>query len=499
MKIRFAIKDIMFQTYQTVSDFLSEKNFIKKFLLSFGIYFLAFFSLIQADYLYWDDMKRVHGIQNYATASRPLNEFLVRLMFFDIHTHDISPITHLFSFIFLALASLLLVKIVSKEITYKRVLLSCTLGLSPYFLQNISYKFDCMFMSLSLVCAIYPFLFFKNQKLFRIHCVLGLILTMTTYQVSVSVWLMLFFYLLFREEVLCTEISYKKFFKTSFVSLLLFSSICVATFVITNHFNDNGWVRSHSRLCDLSDCPHIILTNFNILTDYIFAHWSSSVLSYFLIALLVVFILHLSILSLKARNDFSKTDNLLLGLGTVSLILFSVIAWTLFFTKLVLEPRILIGFGCAVSLMLLDCSLISYKRLKPLVSILSIIIFWQFFIFVARYGNLLTAQQQYETYFFSRLATQIDEHNIKQLYIKPGKLQSPLVKIKSDKSPLYNHLVFFHLEQPSWPYDYLNVLMGSDIRSCTDRSQTQRVVLYTSSLFSLTKINNTCVQVDFFK
>jgi hypothetical protein len=123
---------------------------------------------------------------------------------------------------------------------------------------------------------------------------------------------------------------------------------------------------------------------------------------------------------------------------------------------------------------------------------------WQLFIFTARYGNLLTAQRQYETYFFNRLATQIDEHNIKQIYIKPGKLQSPLVKIKANKHPLYNHLVFFHLEQPSWPYDYLNVLLGANIQSCFNKKIEQRTVLYTSHLFSLTKINSTCTQVDFF-
>ncbi|MBO7332042.1 MAG: hypothetical protein J6U64_00060, partial [Alphaproteobacteria bacterium] len=90
---------------------------MKRFLVAFGIYFLSFFSLIQADYLYWDDMKRVHGIQNYATASRPLDEVLVRLIFFDTHTHDISPVTHLISFFFLAVASLLLVKVICTRLT----------------------------------------------------------------------------------------------------------------------------------------------------------------------------------------------------------------------------------------------------------------------------------------------------------------------------------------------------------------------------------------------
>ena len=487
------IKDIVFQTHQTFSSFLSEKDFVKRFLVAFGIYFLSFFSLIQADYLYWDDMKRVHGIQNYATASRPLDEVLVRLIFFDTHTHDISPVTHLISFFFLAVASLLLVKVICTRLTYKRVLVSCALGLSPYFLQNISYKFDCMFMTLSVVFAIYPFLFFKNKKLFYIHSVFGLILTMMTYQASVCIWLVLFFYLSFRGRLS------PNFFKTSFISLCLCGAVCVFTFLITDHFNHNGWVKSHSRLCSFSNCPQVILQNFNTLTDYMFSHWSSSVLGAFFVILLLVFSAHLIFLSIQLKSNLSKTDNVLFGIGTVSLMLCSVIVWTLFFTRLVLEPRILIGFGCVVSVMLLDCSLISSKIIRRVVFVFSFLLIWQLFIFTARYGNLLVAQRQYEVYFFSRLATQIDEHHVSQIYIKPGKLQAPLVKIKAEKHPLYNHLIFFHLEQPSWPYDYLNVLMGANVRPCSNKKQEQQTVLYTSDLFSLIKINNTCIQVSFSK
>lgn len=54
---------------------------------------------------------------------------------------------------------MILVKIIFKKQNFWALLASVTLGLNPFFLQNMSYKFDSPFMALALISPIIPFLF----------------------------------------------------------------------------------------------------------------------------------------------------------------------------------------------------------------------------------------------------------------------------------------------------------------------------------------------------
>lgn len=83
---------------------------------------------------------------------------------------------------------------IRKKLDYIGVLASIPLGLSPYFLENLSYKFDATFMSFSVLCTIVPFLFRERLVAFFISSVVCLILMYCSYQASNGIYIVLSLY-----------------------------------------------------------------------------------------------------------------------------------------------------------------------------------------------------------------------------------------------------------------------------------------------------------------
>lgn len=202
----------------------------RNLIFIYAIYFIALFSLILANFNYIDDNERnIFGHYEFNIWSRysasifsgilSLNpKFLLTLF----------PLTLFISILFLSLSSLILIKIINKDLLDKKIALfaSIAVGLSPYYLENLSYKFDSPFMSLSILVSIIPFLFIRNNRNFIIVSTICLLIMITSYQASSGIYIMLTLFLVFKGIL---NKNYKKAFYLC-ISAIISYIICLIIF-----------------------------------------------------------------------------------------------------------------------------------------------------------------------------------------------------------------------------------------------------------------------------
>ena len=104
---------------------------------------------------------------------------------------DSFPILYFITIAALALWLICLVKIVNGRLAYFGIMAALPLGLSPYFLGNLSYRFDTPFMALSVAVTMVPFLYLRRPSLFATLSIVALLVILTTYQASNGIYILL--------------------------------------------------------------------------------------------------------------------------------------------------------------------------------------------------------------------------------------------------------------------------------------------------------------------
>ena len=184
----------------------NKKEFISSVLFLFVIYFLSIISIIRTNFNYIDDLRRC--VDNYGldgVFSRHISKHLSHLLHANSHITDISPLPQLVACIILALAGFVLVKTVCNKTNKLLLIASLPIGLSPYFLECFSYKFDSPYMALSIFASVFPFLFMQKKRwLYSLVCIVSILVMTMTYQAASGIFIMITLYLFF------TNLVYKK-------------------------------------------------------------------------------------------------------------------------------------------------------------------------------------------------------------------------------------------------------------------------------------------------
>nr|MCR5763540.1 glucosyltransferase domain-containing protein [Treponema sp.] len=184
--------------YRPFSSFIKSINFDsnsqKSFGLLFLLYLLGFSSIIRANFFYVDDYRRnAFGVRSWDRYGRYIDDILSPIVHGSKYLCDASPLTHILSALILAYSSFLVIKILKnddkKKITFLNLFAIMPLGINPYFLENISYRFDCPYMSLSILASIVPFCFYKSGlALYSLVSIIGILVTDMTYQASSGIY-----------------------------------------------------------------------------------------------------------------------------------------------------------------------------------------------------------------------------------------------------------------------------------------------------------------------
>ena len=366
------------------------KNFLVPFLFMSGIYVIGITSIIRANFLYIDDLGRtINGYRGWIGFSRYINDVLAAFIHADIRITDISPLTQLFAALIIAAASAVLSFVVSEgKITKTMLVASLPLGLSPYFLECISYKFDSPYMALSIFISVIPFLFMSNRSVYFLFSFVGMLIMAMTYQASSGIYILVVILLSFQNW------NEKKRTPGEILRFIIISGLAY------------GLAMTVFRLFLMIPMPVDI-------GDYV------STSSYPL-KQLVPGIFHNFVMYLKLVNsDFGKIWKILLLMSTVCFVVKSALCSkrnrvvSAFAAVLILillcaasfgvylalikplySPRAMYGFGVFIAL--INVYIVMGNKKVLIVPVLALC--WCFFVFSFSYGNALADQKRYNDF-----------------------------------------------------------------------------------------------------
>ena len=420
-----------------ITDCLSEINFnyfIKPALFMSGIYLLGILTIIRANFLFLDDLGRAAiGYRGWYGWSRYVSELSSIFVHGGTNLTDISPLPQLLAILILSCSSVLLVYIIGNgKITITRLLASIPLGLFPYFLECLSFKFDAPYMSLSILACMVPFLFIAHKKAFIFISIISLLVMCMTYQSISGVYLLIVVILCFRDW---------NSLRKSNREILSFLGTAVATFCIAmlifrfflmKPLDDYASTAMHPFPQMISGVLSNIKNYIEIINQDLGVIWKAG------IAMVLLFFITQSISQSSQKKPFSFIISLLVI--AVSFIL-SYGLYILLETPLFL-PRALTGFGVFLAIL---CVYIVAEGKKPAI-ITVIALNWCFFVFAFSYGNALADQKRYAEFRINLLL-----HDLSALYpdfngeIMPIQLKNsidfaPTIKNIAKQNPVIERL-----------------------------------------------------------
>lgn len=197
--------------FHNLKDYIKRNKFVLSLIL--GVYLLVNINISLAEYPYIDDIGRqILGYTGFSEHySRYLSEFSARLIQGGAHLTDPGLTTNIITAFILTFAStiLLFVLFPSKKVTPVLALASTVIGINPWFLEPLSFRFDNPFMSLSILVSILPFIFWESRKLFSVCSVVCIYLMCNSYQASSGIYILMTLTLLFLEVVYSGKLNIK--------------------------------------------------------------------------------------------------------------------------------------------------------------------------------------------------------------------------------------------------------------------------------------------------
>lgn len=164
---------------------------LKPFIIITMIYLISYYPIIRANFYYGDDLQRaLFGLKGWSNFSRFTSDILSGFIHTNNYLTDISPLSQIIATFLLSLSGVVIIHLFkkNKKVTFTNIISVLPIGLTPYFLSCITYKYDSPYMALSIFASIFPFLVYKNNKkskiLFSITLIIGTIIMCTTYQAA---------------------------------------------------------------------------------------------------------------------------------------------------------------------------------------------------------------------------------------------------------------------------------------------------------------------------
>ncbi|MFM0784402.1 glucosyltransferase domain-containing protein [Streptococcus suis] len=357
------------------------------FAILFGIYLLGISALLKANVYYNDDNWRFSGgSRGWDDWSRFFTERSSIYFFGGKFAVDVSPYSQILAVAILALVGILLLGLLYKRkaFTIWEVVALVPLGLNPFFIVNLSYKFDAPFMAFSLLAAVFPLVFrFSGARWYVLACFLGSLLVMTSYQASFGIFPMLVILLLLR---MWQEKGWHQELVDFFwQSLLGYGAGALYFYIVVMIAPRKDYL--DVSIPALSEIPEFLLKNY---TAY-FSKVLDGFTPLWLISTLVILGSFLVYFISKKRNLIGFSFSL------VSLVLMLLLSFG--FYPILVEPQLnnRAMYGLVVVIVL--CGLVIVERGRRSVLRLPILVLsYIFFVYALVYGNALATIADYRKF-----------------------------------------------------------------------------------------------------
>ncbi|KAB3446683.1 hypothetical protein F9Z78_14755 [Escherichia coli] len=319
-------------------------------IYSIAICFIYTGALIINGNYYIDDFGRsLDGYTAWTMNGRPVAEILMLAISFGEPLADISPLPQLLGVIFISLS----IAIIGQKTLSDRPFLACLslapIITSPFILSNLSYKYDAATMGLSILLSTIPAcLSFKKQKTDIAISTILLIMVLCLYQPAINAFIIISI-TVFVIECNVKERDLKSLIAKALsciLSLILYNYI-IAKHTIKNHYNTQG-----SQILGANEIIDGICKNISTFNIFMHDIMTAPMIAISLTSLVIS--ITFIIIKIKHNNKVSRsTLSSIILIFSIPSIMLMIYGPLLLLKNPVYHPRVLIGFGFALSSLLL--------------------------------------------------------------------------------------------------------------------------------------------------
>ena len=426
-------------------SFFKDKDFLKHFGFIFGLYFIGYFGFLTSDFLHVDDNVRIL-LQKplFSRDGRFLSEILSYLFHTSYpHINNNAPINQLIAIIFLSLASMALVKIVNKKISYFGLVASLVVGLSPFYLDCMAFKYDSPYMALATLCAILPFLFIRRLSLFFIVSVIFLLCMWNTYQTNNGIYIVLAMFItlnLFLQNANLEQI-YKFIFSSIFAFVI---SGVIYKFAFMPFRPQYEYIDKMVEAISFSDIWNKIILFIPNIENFI----EDALIVQLFLAVCVLFAIT-KISQIKAKSYifsiFFIVMFLVVGFYATHGMLFVISG-----LNFIINPRNFIGIGAFMAILLIDMLNSKSKFINLSFKAISIITAYHLIVFSTTHINTLNMYKKYidfrisQVYAFLQNSEKYSDYEIKLANLNLLGVTKPLALALEYSTLAANHINAFY-------------------------------------------------------
>ena len=412
---------------------------------------LLLYPILRADRPYNDDLKRaLLGRASWDSNGRPLTTLLMRaLQAYDHTMVDIAPLSQVGAVLLLAWIGARLAVRHVRATPWLAALLVFPLGAQPFFLENLSFRFDALSMALAVVLAAWPLLMPDGRKAWQ-RGVLCLFASLCLYQPATNVFLVFALLEVWQRQAGGTEAStWLRALGRRALQWLL--AMGIYELLVGMHIS--GWVkRQAAPIRGLHELP-LLGRNFARFYGYVGdafnGHWWG-----LFAPVLVMLALAPMAIGLRHARGRAPLPAALLGLCALAMPLAALVAALgpmLVLREPEIRPRVLIGVGAvlAAGLLAVHAWLSRWRPGVRVSSVLAGVLASSMLVIASAYGNAMAAQQRMERHVASRLADDLAvlsaTHPVTALEVSGSVGFAPLADHAAVEFPLLRSLVPIYL------------------------------------------------------
>lgn len=423
---------------------------------------LVLFPILRADRYYSDDVTRaITGFYGWDANGRHLAMLVMRLLQFNLrHLVDISPLPQIGAIAVLAATSVLMARRYRIESPWLAALIAFPLGAQPFFLENLSYRFDALGMSLALFTAWLPFMAAGTARKGWILGAIALFASLCFYQPALTAFLI--FTLMELVVGQAQQRPPRELIRT-LAGRVAQCIVVMAAYQLLIAPTIEDWLKEHSAtirgMGELWVLKRNALDFYGYMAGAFNTHWLR-----WAGPLLLVMATMPALLAFRyARQQRSRWGMVLwpaVGLLIPFLATLSITLPMLPLRNPVILPRVFMGVGallCA-GLICICCAMRAWGRSHRWVMACATLWALGMASFAAVYGNSLGAQKALEERVASTLsndvATLAAEHSVHYILIDGSVGLAPVTERAAQEFPLIRTLIFPYLREGDFHTSY---------------------------------------------
>lgn len=412
--------------------------------------FLYILPLLITNSQYYDDIGRsVYGYFSWGIDGRPLSDLIFNFIDLGSPATDIAPLPQILSIFIMTTLCFFMHKYLNPE--HKTGWLVFTpIFLSPFFIQNLAFRFDSLTMALSIAMATLPLFFMKKgtMKLFAASAV-GILFSLSLYQAALSAFVAIVcLYIIFSIKNEVDSFALLKEVITATVGMvagyILYARIIIPAFVTSDYANGyNQMIGSASDLLMNIELTKIVIGSF--LTGRI------ADIFLFIFTLSAIGLLSLIINIFKTQKALSqKIINFLLLIVSLFVIALCIPGPGLALKNIPIGPRVFIGFGFAISLCFVLISFINIKH-KHKFNIVYWLAAMISFSYMATFSNAMKSQDKLAEKIINGVTDDIIKigyNKVMTITVDGKSLYTPVADKAIQKLPLLKQIIPSYFDGP---------------------------------------------------